>query len=179
MNACVDSYYHNPQEVAFAFARALNSEAKNLLPIVDFISIDEPFFSNEMPDYAEELIRTVTNGITCQTTLHVCGDISSKISQIIELPVDILSHEFKATSKLIDVFSEHSFPQRICLGSVRSDRDQIESVDEIIEHIRKASDFFGDKLIQIAPDCGQRLLSRKIAFKKLQNLVRAGELFNG
>jgi len=177
--SCIDLFYHDEKELAFDFAKALKEEAKSLQKHVDMISIDEPFFSVSMPDYAKDLTKTVISEIKCPTRLHVCGDVSTIIPEILELPVDILSHEFKASPKLFDAFKEHSFSQRICLGSVRSDNPNVESVDDIIKHIRKGIDVFGDKISQISPDCGLRLQTREIAFQKLKNLVIAGEKVYG
>jgi len=177
--SCVDLFYHDEKEIAFDFAKALKEEAKSLQKHVDMISIDEPFFSVSMPDYAKELIKTVISEVKCTTRLHVCGDVSTIIPEILESPVDILSHEFKASPKIFDAFEEHSFSQRICLGSVRSDSPNIESVDEIKKHIIRGIDVFGDKISQISPDCGLRLLPRDVAFQKLKNLVKAGEEIYG
>ena len=178
-NSCVDLFYNDEKKLAFDFAYALGKEAKLLQKYVDIISIDEPFFSNKMPEYAKELIEIITKYLTCPTTLHACGDISNIIPDLFEIPVDILSHEFKATPKLMDVFKDYSFSQNLCLGAIRSDDSRVESVEEIKNHIEKAIDYFGEKIIQISPDCGQRFLSRDIAFQKLKNLVKAGEKING
>ncbi len=169
----VDLYYNDKKELAFDFAYALKKEIQSLQNHVDMISIDEPFFSNSMPEYGKELIDIITNNITCPTRLHVCGDVSNNIQDLIEISVDILSHEFKASPKILDVFGEYDFSQKICLGSVRSDNAQVETVKEIINHIKKAISIFGENIIQLAPDCGQRLLPRNIAFQKLKNLVKA------
>jgi len=177
--SCIDLYYNNEKQIAFDFAYALKQEGELLQKYVDMIGIDEPFFSTCMPDYGNELIEIITKNISCPTILHACGDVSSLIPVLIEMPVDILSHEFKASSQLLDMFKEYSFSQNICLGSVRSDSTDIESVEEITNHILKAIDIFGEKIIQISPDCGQRLLPRNIAFQKLKNLVKAGEKING
>ena len=111
--------------------------------------------------------------------LHACGDVSSIIPELLDMPVDVLSHEFKASPQLFDGFRDYSFSQQICLGSVRSDNPSVESVEEIVIHIQKAIDTFGDKIIQVSPDCGQRLLPRENAYQKLRNLVKAGEEING
>ena len=142
--------------------------------LVDIVSVDEPFFSNNIPEYASALIEIVTKNLTCPIRLHACGDVSKVISNIIELPVDILSHEFKASPYLFDSFKNFSFPQKICLGCVRTDDVKIESVDEIKEHIKKGIEIFGEKIIQLSPDCGMRLLPRNVAYQKLINLVAAG-----
>jgi 5-methyltetrahydropteroyltriglutamate--homocysteine methyltransferase len=173
--SCVDLFYHNEREVAFAFAQALHKEALFLQKEVEYISIDEPFFSNTMPEYASELIKTITQGIHCPTILHVCGDVSAILPRIIELPVSILSHEFKAKPQLLEGLHQYSFSQKLCLGCVRSDSIQIESVDEIKEHITYAVHLFGERIIHLAPDCGQRLLPQSVAFEKLKNLAVAGE----
>jgi 5-methyltetrahydropteroyltriglutamate--homocysteine methyltransferase len=177
--SCVDLYYKDDREMAFDFASALKEEAELLEKHVDMISIDEPFFSNEMPEYGKELLEVVTAGLSCPKVLHVCGDVSSIASGLLEMPVDVLSHEFKASPQLFDVFQDYSFNKGICLGSVRSDSEKVESVDEIVSHIQKAVDVFGEKIIQVSPDCGQRMLTREIAYNKLVNLVKAGEIVNG
>ena len=177
--SCVDLYYKDDRKMAFDFASALKEEAKLLEKHVDMISIDEPFFSNEMPDYGKELLDVVVEGLSCPKVLHVCGDVSSIVSSLLEMPVDVLSHEFKASPQLFDVFQEYSFNKGICIGSVRSDSEKVESVDEIVNHIRKAVDVFGEKTIQVSPDCGQRLLPKDVAYSKLVNLVKAGGIVNG
>ena len=178
-SSCVDSFYHNEQRLAFAFATALKQEAQALQHHVDMISIDEPSFSNNLPEYGRELIQMITNNLSCPTVLHVCGDISKSIAEIIEMPVDVLSHEFKASPQLLDTFQEYSFPQSLCIGSVRSDDDRVETVEEITTHIKNAQNHFGEKIVHISPDCGQRLLPQQIALQKLKNLVLAGEKIHG
>jgi 5-methyltetrahydropteroyltriglutamate--homocysteine methyltransferase len=179
MKSSVDSYYHDEKQLAFDFAAALRHEAEHLQKHVDFISIDEPVFSNELPEYATELLQTITKGLPCLTRLHVCGDVSPIIPQLVDMPVDILSHEFKASPHLFEGFIEHPSKKQLCIGAVRSDDLQVESVEEIVTHVTKAITVFDGNVLQIAPDCGQRLLPRDRAFQKLKNLALAGEKING
>ena len=170
----INQYYHDDKELAFAFAEALQQEAKAIEPVVDMISVDEPFFANDLPEYASELIDLVLEGICCPTRLHACGDVSKKVSSLLDLPVDILSHEFMATPSLFDGFKEFPNEQKkICLGCVRADQDRVESVNEIRKQIQKAKMVFGSRLAQVAPDCGLRLLPRENAFQKLVHLNQA------
>jgi len=178
-NSSLDLFYSNEKELAFDFAYALKKEALTLNNYVDIISIDEPFFSMGIPDYGKELIKIITNGLTCPTRLHVCGDVSNVVEDLLEMPADILSHEFKGSPKLFDVFKEYNITKDICLGSVRSDNAKIETVDEIRDHILRGIEIFGDKIVQIAPDCGQRMLPRDVAFQKLKNLVKARDEIYG
>lgn len=175
----LDLFYNDEKELAFDFAKALRQEAQTLQKYVDIISIDEPFFSMGIPEYGKELITLIANGLSCPIRLHACGDVSNVVADLLEMPVDILSHEFKGSPKLFDVFKGYSITKNICLGSVRSDNAKIEKVEEIKGHIRRGIDIFGDKIVQIAPDCGQRMLPRDAAFQKLKNLVKARDEIYG
>lgn len=175
MKSSVDLFYKNDNKLAFDFSFALKNEIQILQKYVDMISIDEPFFSMGIPEYGKELIQILTNNITCPTRLHVCGDVSKVIPELLDMPVNTLSHEFKASPKLFDVFKQYDISKNICLGCVQSDNIRIEPVGEIIDHIKKGIDVFNGKITQIAPDCGQRMLPRDVAFQKLKNLVKAGE----
>mgnify|MGYP002395918120 CR=1 FL=1 len=170
----VDNVYDDEKELAFAFADALRQEAELIEPVVDMISVDEPFYSNGFPAYANELIDHVLSNVSCPTRLHACGDVTRIVPSLLDLPVEVLSHEFAATPTLFDAFAEYPNTQKkICVGSVRSDQDRVESVDEIVSHIHRGIDVFGDHLAQIAPDCGLRLLPEPIAFEKLNHLHEA------
>jgi len=175
----VDMFYNDEKNLAFDFAFALKHEAENLQKYVDLISIDEPFFSINLPDYGKELVGIITKNLNCSTRLHVCGDVSNIVQELLEMPVNILSHEFKASPKLYKTFKKYNISKNICLGSVCSDNIKIETVEEIITHIKKGIEIFGDKITQLAPDCGLRMLPRNVAFQKLKNLVKASEKIYG
>lgn len=166
-----DKFYNDSEALAFDAAKALHKEALAIEPVVDVISVDEPHFSNSFPSYGKELIKTVVDGLNIPRRLHVCGDVSAIIPELLDMPVDILSHEFKATPKLFDGFKEYpDSKKKFCIGSVRSDVETVESVEEITNHVQKALDVFGTHVEQLSPDCGLRLLSSAVAFEKLKNL---------
>jgi len=171
-----DLYYHDKEKVAFDAAEALSKEAKAIAPYVDMISVDEPYLSTFFPSYAPELIEIVVSQIDIPLRLHVCGDVSKIIAELLDMPVDILSHEFKATPSLFDCFKEYPEPnKKFCIGCVRSDNDTVETTEDIIHHIEKAYDVFGDSIAQLSPDCGLRLLPRDVAYEKLKRLRYAWE----
>jgi 5-methyltetrahydropteroyltriglutamate--homocysteine methyltransferase len=175
-----DQYYNDIKKMTYDLANVLNKEILNISPFVDMISIDEPFLSDVYPDYMKDVLKIVLKNVNCPIRFHVCGNISSIIPNLLDLPVYILSHEFKAQPDLFKEFSEYYDNSiKICLGSVRSDMDKVESTKEIINHIQKGISVFDDNIVQIAPDCGLRLLSRNIAFEKLRNLVEAKEIVYG
>ena len=177
--SCVDMCYKDEKELAYDFSLVLNKELKNLEKYVDMISVDEPFFSVDFPDYAKDLIKNTTRNIKIKKRLHVCGDVGKIVPGLIDLPVDILSHEFKAQPGLFDEFENYSVSKEICLGSVRSDNLRVENISEIKKHVLKGIDIFNGKISQISPDCGLRNMTRKNAYEKLKNIVRVCEEING
>ena len=172
----VDDFYKDKKEATFAFAKVLNQEARALEPVVDMLQFDEPFFSQEFPEYAKEAIGVIREGIKKPVALHACGDVKDIFPQLVEFDVDILDHEFKANPDLVPVAADLSFTQRLGFGSVRSDSDVVESVDEVAAFISDAVERFGPERLLIDPDCGMAPLDFETAEKKLMNLVKARDL---
>lgn len=171
--SCADQHYGSAEKAAMAFAEALNSEARILSGLVDVLQVDEPFFSVEFPEYSESLVSTVFSGVHVPKALHVCGDVGRIFGRLVELPVDILDHEFAAHPELLDVVSDIDFSQMLGYGCVRSDLNVAESVAEISERIKKGVACVGHKRLVLDPDCGLRHLSPDVARAKLENMVKA------
>jgi len=168
-----DNYYKDEKELAFAFASALNQEAKALQEIVPLIQFDEPFFSVNFIDYSRELITRLVEGITVPVVLHACGDVSAIFSDLIELPVNILDNEYTANPHLLDVVKEYDFSQMIGFGSVRSDHMKVETLAQIKMRLEKAVKYFGAERLLVDPDCGMKHLTEHVAFEKLRNMRQA------
>ena len=179
MKSCIDLFYHDERACCLGFAEALRQEAAALSWFVDEVSIDEPWFANELPAYAEEAIGVISEGLSCPMRLHVCGDVSRIVHRLVGMPVDVLSHEFKASPKLFDAYLQYPSEMGMCIGSVRSDDVRVESVEEVVAHLRRAEEVFGRRVVQVAPDCGQRMLPREVAFAKLRCLQQAKEVVYG
>ena len=61
-------------------------------------------------------------------------------------------------------------------GCVRSDLDEVESVDTISERIKKGIDCVGHGRLLLDPDCGLRQLPPDAARAKLENMVKARDM---
>jgi 5-methyltetrahydropteroyltriglutamate--homocysteine methyltransferase len=171
--SCNDEHYGSLEKVAIAFSEALNREARNLSGVVDVLQIDEPYYSIEYPEYASTIISTILSGVKIPRALHVCGDVGEIFNKLVELPVDILDHEFAAHPELIDVISDIDFSQSIGFGCVRSDVNVAETVPVISERIKKGIACVGHERLILDPDCGLRHLSPDVARSKLENMVKA------
>jgi 5-methyltetrahydropteroyltriglutamate--homocysteine methyltransferase len=174
--SCADEHYGSEERAAMAFAEALNCEAKALSAEVDLIQLDEPFFSVEMPEYAGSLVSAVLSGVDLPKALHVCGDVGRIFADLVELPVDVLDHEFAAHPDLLDMVADIDFCQKLGYGCVRSDVNAVESIAEISERIKKGVESFGHRRLLLDPDCGLRHLSPEVAKAKLENMVKARDL---
>ena len=176
--SCQDDYYGSIEKAAMGFAEALNAEARALSEVVDILQIDEPFFSVEYPDYANDLVSTIFSGVEITKALHVCGNVSSIFQKLVELDLQILDHEFAAHPELLDVVADIDFKQTIGFGCVRSDINIAEEVPEISERVKRGIDSIGINKMMLDPDCGLRHLTPEVARDKLQNMVKAGVRYN-
>lgn len=174
--SCIDEHYASREKLAFAFAEALNNEARALNDVADIIQVDEPFFSVDFPEYAGDLISVIFKGVKKPRALHVCGDVSNIFGNLVELDVNILDHEFAAHPELLDVVADIDFGQMVGYGCVRSDENVAEPVDILSERIKKGIASLGIDVLLLDPDCGLRHVSGEVARQKLENMVKAREM---
>lgn len=173
VKSSVNNYYQDEKEAVFDTAEALSKEAKELSKICNVVQVDEPFLSVEYQDYAKEAVEMILD-LDVPTSLHVCGDVTDIAEILIEYDVDILDHEFARNPSLYDTYKDLSFPQKIAPGVVTTS-SPVENVDTITNRIKKAVKYFGEKTI-IDPDCGLKNLPEEIAYKKLENMVKARDV---
>src|SRR6185369_4938757 len=71
-----DAHYGRRADMAMAFAKLLNDEARELAALgVDVIQLDEPAFNVFMDDVKEwgiAALERAIEGLTCKTAVHIC-----------------------------------------------------------------------------------------------------------
>jgi len=175
-----DMHYGDIEELAFAYASGLAKEAKELSNIVDYVQVDEPFFSVDFPGYGKDLLGEFFSDVSVPKMLHVCGDVSHIFADLVEYPVDYLEHEFAASPQIWDVAADIDFPQTLGVGVARSDKNKAESVKEISTRMETAISMLDPSKLMFNPDCGLRNLDLSVASEKLSNIVAARDgLENG
>lgn len=169
--------YRNREELILDLAKSLLVEAKGLEEAgVTILQIDEPILSTGMADMqaALESITLITSGLRCATCLHVCGELVGVIDAILKMPVTIFDFEFSGSDRNLDIIARRDVKGRwIGFGCVDSSDPGVESVAEIEKRIQRGAEIFEPRRMLIDPDCGLRMLSRDVAFKKLKNMVDA------
>ncbi len=76
VDTIADEHYGRREDLAFAFAAALNEEARELQSIgVDTVQFDEPAFNvytREVADWGVAALERAAQGLTCTTAVHIC-----------------------------------------------------------------------------------------------------------
>ncbi|MFP3871597.1 MAG: methionine synthase [Candidatus Aenigmatarchaeota archaeon] len=168
----VDKFYGDEKEAVMDIAEALHEEALRLSEVCDVVQIDEPLLSIDFLGYAQEAVEKVMD-TDAVTAMHVCGDVSDVLDELVKIDVDILDHEFTNNPALYDEFSEIDFSQRLAVGVVSTD-PEVEKISTVQQRIERAYDLFGPQTM-IDPDCGLRNLDVETAKLKLKNMVEAKE----
>jgi 5-methyltetrahydropteroyltriglutamate--homocysteine methyltransferase len=169
--------YRNKAELALDIAQALATEARALEDAgVTLIQIDEPILSTGAADLhaAQQAVQTITSVVRVPTCLHVCGDLSAVIDDVLRIRVNILDFEFANNPANRELIGGKDLGGRtLGYGVVDSSDPGVESVEVIEKRIREAVDRFDPATLLIDPDCGLRMLTREAAFGKLRNMAAA------
>lgn len=173
-----NTFYNTRREVVLAFAQLLHDEVKDLEDAgARFIQIDEPAISTRPEELgiALEAMEIVTAGIRAKTISHICyGDFQTIYPEILNLAVDQLDLEFANSGySNLDVFKTPKFSKEIAYGVLDIHSHRIESVEEIVEGIRKGMAIFDVDKMTIDPDCGLKTRTAEEAELKLRNMVAA------
>ena len=172
--------YRSRGELALDLARVLAREAVLLVEAgVSIIQIDEPILSTGAADIstATEALRLVTGNLPVPVCLHVCGNLSGVIDDLVAMPVDIIDGEFARSPENLALFREVDIGAKmIGFGCIDSSRPEVEEIDLIRTRIESALTVFALEQLLIDPDCGLRMLPRESAFSKLSRMVGAVRL---
>jgi 5-methyltetrahydropteroyltriglutamate--homocysteine methyltransferase len=169
--------YRNRGELALDLSRVLAREAELLEAAgVTILQIDEPILSTGIADIrnAADAIQYTTRGLSIPVCLHVCGDISSILDELLSFPVSILDFEFARSPANLSLCREFDFGKKMVgFGCVDSANPFVEPVSLIRERIGSALTVFSPEQLFIDPDCGLRMLTREAAVHKLGHMVEA------
>lgn len=157
-------------------AYALNKEAKYLEGAgASIIQVDEPYLSTGMADISKalEAIKITTKGLKVPLAMHVCGDVTHIFGKLMKFPVDIIDCEFAGIKRNLEVLETTDLKKIIGYGSVDTKTEKVESPEEIHDLIKKGVELIGAEKMIVDPDCGMRMLPRKVAYQKLTNMTEA------
>src|SRR6202171_281389 len=186
-----NEFYKDDEELAMAFATAVNAEALELQKAgANVIQLDEPWVRNDpaaAKRYAVQAINRALQGLTIPTVVHICfgyaavvpGDTKpSGYSFLVELAdssAEQISIEAAQPKLDLGVLADLS-SKKILLGVIDLGNPEIETVTLIADRIRHGLKYVSaDRLIP-APDYGMKYMPRHVAFGKLKAMSEAAAI---
>jgi 5-methyltetrahydropteroyltriglutamate--homocysteine methyltransferase len=183
-----NEFYEDDEELAMAFAEAVNAEARDLQKAgADVIQLDEPWVRNN-PDlarrYAVKAINRALEGITVPTVVHLCFGYAAVVpgstkpagySFLAELAdTSAAQISIEAAQPRLDLGVLKDLPGKtIMLGVLDLGDPKVESLDTVADRIRNGLKYVpADRLVP-APDCGMKYMLRATAFGKLKAMADA------
>ena len=193
-----DDYYQDRKTLAFEFAKALNEEARELQAAgVNIIQFDEPAFNvflDEVNDWGIEALERATEGLTCETAVHICYGYGIKANTdwkktlgaewrhyettfpaIQKSSINIVSLECHNGRVPMEVLSLLK-GKKIMVGAIDVASDTIETPEEVAATLREALKYADADKIYPSTNCGMAPLSREVSRQKLQALAAGAEI---
>ncbi len=188
-----NDFYETDRDMAFAWADAINAEARLLDALGPaIIQFDEPCFSrypDQVLDWGIEALDRCLEGLSAETAVHVCygypipespnrpinDSYPTIISALDRSAVDILALEFEG-GKLDPALLGHCPSKTVMFGCVFNADEAVETPDHVAERLLRAADALAPERIMAAPDCGLMPMSLGRAAEKLRIMVEGAEL---
>jgi 5-methyltetrahydropteroyltriglutamate--homocysteine methyltransferase len=173
-----NEHYDTRRDLVLDLAKVIRDEALDLERAgARFIQIDEPAASTRMDelDLVIEAMALVTEPLNAHTITHICyGDFHKAYPKMLEIPVDQIDLEFANSDySLLEEFSDNPFTKYIGLGVTDVHSHELESVDEIVDGIRKSLKLIPPERMFVDPDCGLKTRTEDEAKAKLTNIKKA------
>src|SRR3569833_1447533 len=186
-----NEHYKDEEEMAMAFAAAVNAEARDLEKAgADVIQLDEPWVRNN-PElarrYAVKAINRALEGITVPTVIHICFGYAavvpgstkpagySFLAELADTSATMISIESAQPKIDLGVLADLA-PKKIMLGVLDLSDLVVETPQRVAERIRLGLKHVSPERLIPAPDCGMKYLPREVAFGKLKAMVEGAAL---
>lgn len=194
-----NGYYKSREEMALAFAKILNEEARELDALgVTVIQFDEPAFNaftKEAADWGVEMLEVAKAGLTCTTAVHICYGYG--IQQNLDWK-ETLGDQWRQYEDFFPALNKSSLNQvslecadshvphevmsilkdkQILVGAINVGTSEIETPEKVCETLEAASQFVEPERIIACTNCGMAPLPRKVAEGKLRSLSAGAKLF--
>ena len=195
VDSLVNEFYEDDAELYRDIIVALNQEIHSLAKAgCRYIQIDEPVFVR-YPEMALKFgihnIENCFHGVDVTRIVHMCCGYPRKVDQedyskadpsayftladaLEDSVMDQVSLEDAHRHNELSLLT-HFKKTKVILGFVDVARSRVESVDEIKQRIDDVLQYIDSERLIVAPDCGMKLLDKKIAKNKLVNLVKAAK----
>lgn len=184
-----DDYYGDVEAMAYAYADAVNAEARDLVAAgADIIQLDEPWmqaFPERAEGYAVAAINRALEGVDTTTCVHLCFGYAAIVSdkpagysflpQLADCVADQVSIE-AAQPNLDPAILSSLEGKTVLFGALDLGTDRIDTPEEVAGRLRGALKHIAPEKLVAAPDCGMKYMARDVAFAKLKALVEGAAI---
>lgn len=187
-----DAHYGSRPEMAMAFAKLLNEEAKEIEALgADVIQFDEPAFNafmDQVPIWGVDCLHRAIEGLKCKTAVHICygygiqenidwkeslGDEWRQYEQFFpslnESKIDQVSLECADSRVPLSVLGLLK-DKEVLVGAIDVASLTIETPEKVAATLRAAMEFVDPERIIACTNCGMAPLPRHVAEGKLKAL---------
>jgi 5-methyltetrahydropteroyltriglutamate--homocysteine methyltransferase len=198
VDTIADDHYGRREDLAFAFAKALNEEARELEALgVDVIQFDEPAFNvymREVADWGMAALEEARAGLTCTTAVHICygygikanvdwkGSLGAEWRQyeetfpvIARSSIDQVSLECRNSHVPIELIRLLD-GKDVLVGAIDVASDSVETPEEVAATIREALRYVAPEKLYPCTNCGMAPMRREVAYGKLAALAQGAAL---
>ncbi|TRM82943.1 methionine synthase, partial [Sulfolobus sp. A20-N-F6] len=117
-------------------------------------------------------------GINAKLVMHICyGDYKLVAPYLNEIKVDQINFALKIYDyKPLKLFKKYEYNKEIGVGVIDVHNRRVETPEEVAKDILNVLNYFPPDKVWINPDCGLKLLSRKVAYQKLVSMVEGTKI---
>jgi 5-methyltetrahydropteroyltriglutamate--homocysteine methyltransferase len=184
-----NDFYKTEEEAAMDYAEAVNAEIRDLFAAgADVVQIDEPYMQarpEKARQYGLAALNRALEGVTGTTAVHICFGYAAIIH---ERPsgYSFLPELAQCSCRQVSIETAQSHldcsalaaldGKRVMVGCIDLSTPEVESVETIVDRIRRALPYVKPENVILAPDCGMKYLPREAAVGKLRAMVAAAKV---
>ncbi|MGH6948345.1 MAG: methionine synthase [Kiloniellales bacterium] len=193
-----DAHYGRRADMAMAFAKLLNQEARELEAAgVDLIQFDEPAFNvfmDDVNDWGIEALHVAAAGLKCKTAVHICYGYG------IQANIDwkkSLGEEWRQYERIFPALNKSKIGQvslecanskvplsllrllkdkELMVGAIDVASTAVETPQQVAGTIKAAMEFVDPERLFPCTNCGMAPLAREVAAGKLKALAEGAAL---
>jgi 5-methyltetrahydropteroyltriglutamate--homocysteine methyltransferase len=184
-----DDHYGNPEELANAYADAVNAEVRDLFAAgADIVQIDEPYLQarpEPARKYGLKALNRALDGVGGPTVVHLCFGYAaiiherpsgySFLPELADCTCDQISIETAQSNLDVSVLTRLN-GKTVLLGVLDLSTPEVESADTVAQRVRRALPYVAPDKLVIAPDCGMKYLPWESAVGKMRAMVAAAAI---
>jgi 5-methyltetrahydropteroyltriglutamate--homocysteine methyltransferase len=184
-----NDFYGSGEELAYAYADAVNAEIRDLFAAgADVVQVDEPYLQarpEPARKYGLNALNRALDGVGGTTAVHLCFGYAaiiherpsgySFLPELADCSCDQISIE-TAQSNLDTSVLKQLTGKTIMLGVIDLSTDRVETVDAVVERVRRALPYIDPEHVIIATDCGMKYISSESAAGKMRAMAGAARV---